>query len=432
MPIRVAELPPLTLALTLACAAVSAAAALGKCSATDLALSWPLVARGQLWRLLTPFAYVDGLSMRFMAHLYFFSHFSAVLESGYYAGRTPAYALTLLGGLGAMLVGCLVAPDLEQPFLMTPLAFFVMHLWSSTEPEEPVEIFGSLKTTGAMLPYWLLAALVAATGSAGAMPAMLGIGASVFVDCFRDEVPVSTASAAAVSAASTDAQAVQADGAKPRAEAPKRWLLLGVLALAIGAWQLQRGAAGGGAAGSKHGAQCAQLRWALEIDEPLNTSAAVGPADANASDPLAELLARALSFAPLAPPPSPAGSGDAGDVNGTGSAGAEGATDEASAPAGVDESSASWGPRQIFALFEELSSIWRSKQKARSSKPALSAGAAAAGGGGSAGSALGRQARGEGSGEDDERPAAEAVDELLATLQAQLVDTLAQFDVPDT
>jgi len=433
MPIRVAELPPLTLALTVACAGVSAMAATGRFSASDLALSFPLIARGQLWRLMTPFAYVDGLSMRFMAWLYFFSHFSAALESGYYAGRVHHYALALLGGLCAMLAGCLLMPDLEQPYLMTPLAFFAVQLWACSEPAQPVELFGALKTSGGMLPYWLLGAHAAIHGGEPALPAMLGMGAAVFVDCFRDDLPASyttAAKAASAGAAAAKAALIPAvNGAADRSASVMRKrgpIIAAAIAVTLVAWQWQRGAAGV-EAGSRHGMMSAQLRWAIKVEVPpvasplseaAGEAAAAGtdPALNGTSDALGELLARALAAAPIAAPNANASAGA--------DEGAQGEASEALAAnegGGEESAAAQWGPRQIFALYEELSQTWRSKQKARSPKPALSSA--------SAGGAAPRSRRA------DEMPAdrtAESVDEMLAAMQSQLVDTLAQYDVPDS
>ena len=113
------------------------------------------MALGQPWRLVTAFLYADGFSLEFVLRLHVISSLSHSLEfalAGPHVSPTPPSAATVMAaaakplariapmlqyGLvlacGMVLIGCATVArpsDLSQPFLMTPLLFFIAYLVS--------------------------------------------------------------------------------------------------------------------------------------------------------------------------------------------------------------------------------------------------------------------------------------------------------------
>ena len=187
------------------------------------------VALEQPWRLVTAFLYADGFSLSFVLQLHLIACLSRQLEFAFAGPHvTPCplyiasaiaersapdgvlarlaapvqYAAALLGGMLLIALSTVARPtDLGQPFLMTPLLFYLAYLASRLAPASGFAIGGVGVPYALWLPYGLLLFLAAVSGAGAAISAIGGVGGGLFMEIL-DVLPLSEALAAAAPVAS--------------------------------------------------------------------------------------------------------------------------------------------------------------------------------------------------------------------------------------
>eukprot|EP01059_Diplonema_ambulator_P031222 TRINITY_DN5673_c0_g1_i1.p1 TRINITY_DN5673_c0_g1~~TRINITY_DN5673_c0_g1_i1.p1 ORF type:complete len:203 (+),score=60.83 TRINITY_DN5673_c0_g1_i1:88-696(+) len=119
----------------------------------NIAYNWQLVARGQVWRLLTSFAFVDRLGMGFMFYLQTHFFMGLALESDKNtAGH--AYFLMLVMPLTILVV---VLLGVQAYFLSHALYTAIMFYFSQRHPNVPVSLMGLIVIPGSQLIWWTFA-----------------------------------------------------------------------------------------------------------------------------------------------------------------------------------------------------------------------------------------------------------------------------------
>ncbi|CAM9939603.1 unnamed protein product [Ascophyllum nodosum] len=122
-------------------------------SAAKLFYSWPLICRGQLWRLVTNFFYFGSMDLYFLFHMYFLVRYSRLLEEGEFRGRTGDFLWFLLFCASIM---TLSAPFVEISFLGRPLAFMMVYVWGRRNEHVRMNMLGMFPFTAPYLAWVLL------------------------------------------------------------------------------------------------------------------------------------------------------------------------------------------------------------------------------------------------------------------------------------
>ncbi|CAM9458785.1 unnamed protein product, partial [Hapterophycus canaliculatus] len=149
-------------------------------SSTKLFFSWPLICRGQVWRLVTSFFYFGTLDVHFLFHMYFLVRYSRLLEEGDFRGRAGDFVWFLLF-CASLMIGA--APYLGMSFLGRPLAFMMVYVWGRRNEHVRMNLLAIFPFTAPYLA-WVLLILSAVFGSplevdlVGALAALLTVSFS--------------------------------------------------------------------------------------------------------------------------------------------------------------------------------------------------------------------------------------------------------------
>lgn len=161
-----ASLPPLTKLYGTACFATTALLSAGLLEVAPLPLLWPLVLRGQLWRLLTTFIFLGQFSMSFCVNMLWMCagcappafppdprrsfRYGVQLESQTYAGKGGDYLYCLLVLAAACLASTALLPGV---ILSSSLILALVYVWSRANQTARVSFFGLFQVEGFYLPF---------------------------------------------------------------------------------------------------------------------------------------------------------------------------------------------------------------------------------------------------------------------------------------
>ncbi|CAM9308785.1 unnamed protein product [Ectocarpus sp. 8 AP-2014] len=155
------DIPVVTRVYLTAAFVTTAMCQLDATSSTKLFFSWPLICKGQVWRLVTNFFYFGALDVHFLFHMYFLVRYSRLLEEGDFRGRTGDFVWFLLF-CASLMIGA--APYLAMNFLGRPLAFMMVYVWGRRNEHVRMNLLGMFPFTAPYLP-WVLLLLSAILGS---------------------------------------------------------------------------------------------------------------------------------------------------------------------------------------------------------------------------------------------------------------------------
>ena len=137
----------------------------------------------QLWRVVSAFFWVDGIGAGFAMQFWLFGMYSSLLEFRHFAddGKYAAlrYVGTLAAGAAQILMLAAALGTSATLSLAHPLTFYVVGLWSRSEPHRSFELFQLGSVRGAFVPWCLLALCVPLTGLECALYNVAGIGAAL-------------------------------------------------------------------------------------------------------------------------------------------------------------------------------------------------------------------------------------------------------------
>ncbi|KAJ3292694.1 hypothetical protein HDU79_001153 [Rhizoclosmatium sp. JEL0117] len=153
------ELPIITRSYITLVVAETLACQLDLVQPFQLHFSYDLVFKGhQYWRLVTSFLYFGGLSVDFIFHMFFLVRYSRTLEEGYFRGRTVDFAWMLMLSMAAIVTLTPIASPKPGsiPFLISPLTFTLIYLWSRKNPQMRMHFFGLFVISAAYLPWVFL------------------------------------------------------------------------------------------------------------------------------------------------------------------------------------------------------------------------------------------------------------------------------------
>ena len=127
---------------------------MGYLSPLDLCLSFPLMCeKGEYWRLLTNFAYFEGLSINFFVHMHFIYQYFRRSEQHFYYRNTSEFITMLIFGAVVMLI---VAYFRETLFLSMSFLYYVLYIWCRRNPHEYMHVLGVMAIPAPYLPYLFL------------------------------------------------------------------------------------------------------------------------------------------------------------------------------------------------------------------------------------------------------------------------------------
>eukprot|EP00754_Rhynchopus_humris_P050354 Rhum_TRINITY_DN8918_c0_g1::Rhum_TRINITY_DN8918_c0_g1_i1::g.30636::m.30636/K13989/DERL2_3; Derlin-2/3 len=132
-----------------------------------LYLNYNLVAKGQLWRLLTSFLFFGSFSVQFIFNMHFLYFYSRRLEEHYYHRNTSRFCFMLLFGAAFMLA---VSASLDIPFLSNSLVMMILYVWARRNPDEHLSLYGLFTVSVPYMPLLM------------AMLQYFGFGGSVYSD----------------------------------------------------------------------------------------------------------------------------------------------------------------------------------------------------------------------------------------------------------
>jgi len=156
------EIPPVSRCYLLLATLTSAACAFDIVSPLSLYFNVRLIARGQLWRLVTTFLYFGSPGLDFVLHMYFLVRYSRMLEEGReFHRKTSDFAWLLVFG---MTIICLIAPFLNVTFFGSSLTFMMVYVWARRNENVQLSFLGLLPFRAPYLP-WVLLSFSAVLGS---------------------------------------------------------------------------------------------------------------------------------------------------------------------------------------------------------------------------------------------------------------------------
>lgn len=167
-------------------ALVGLLSALGLLPVEALAMDSRLVREElQLWRLVSAFFSVDGIGTGFAVQLWMFGMYSSLLEGRHWTDNRKYAALwytaTLATGASQILLLATALSTSPAFSLAHSLTFFVIGLWSRSEPQRSVELF-QLPVRAAFVPWCVLAMNMPLTGVEGALYNTIAIGVALMFE----------------------------------------------------------------------------------------------------------------------------------------------------------------------------------------------------------------------------------------------------------
>lgn len=128
----------------------TAACALELVSPLSLYFNYSLIAKGQLWRLVTSFLFFGLFSLDFVFHMYFLIRYCRLLEENSFRGpgRRGDFVVFIL--FCAVLMS-LIAPFVNVPFMSSSLTFAMVHLWGRRNPHIRMNFLGLFTFTASYL-----------------------------------------------------------------------------------------------------------------------------------------------------------------------------------------------------------------------------------------------------------------------------------------
>ena len=134
----------------------TAACALDLVSPFALYFNWKLVARGEVWRLVSNFFFFGLFNLDFLFHMYFLLRYCRELEeSPEFRGRTADFVTLII--FGAVLMS-LIAPYTKVQFLGSSLTFMMVHVWGQmrSNSHQRMMLLQIIPFTAPYLPWVLL------------------------------------------------------------------------------------------------------------------------------------------------------------------------------------------------------------------------------------------------------------------------------------
>lgn len=119
-------------------------------------LSWPLILKLQVWRLVTPFFYLGGFSFNLLILLVWLLTYGKTLETNTFQFSSPDYVYMLLFGMGCMAVASLL-PFFHFGFFASSLIFMLIYVWSRNFPTSNVSIMGLVTIEAFYVPFAFVA-----------------------------------------------------------------------------------------------------------------------------------------------------------------------------------------------------------------------------------------------------------------------------------
>lgn len=146
--------PPVTRLYVTSAFITTASCSLDIVSPFSLYFNLQLVAKGQVWRLLTNFFFFGALGIDFLFHMFFLARYCRLLEEGSFRGRTSDFALMLLfGGILMCLTSVFIS---APPFLGSSLAFMMVYVWARRNDDVRMSFLGLFAFHAPFLPWVLL------------------------------------------------------------------------------------------------------------------------------------------------------------------------------------------------------------------------------------------------------------------------------------
>lgn len=149
----------------------------------NLHLSLRSLARGQVWRLVTPFLFFDRFSVNFFFHMLWLYQFSRQLEEQHWRRRSARLLFLTLCGGAAILVMAVVAEltlGHSVPFLSHSLVVMTVYWWGVRFPDEWVSLYGIFNLQGRNLCFAIFGAGLLFGQSPVADVIGIGVGAAVW------------------------------------------------------------------------------------------------------------------------------------------------------------------------------------------------------------------------------------------------------------
>ncbi|KNH05395.1 DER1-domain-containing protein [Perkinsela sp. CCAP 1560/4] len=148
------DIPVITRTYLTLCTALAVGISLNILSPLAVCLSFPIIReKGEYWRILTNFAYFEGLGINFFIHIHFVYMYFRRSEQHFYHRHTADFVAMLLFGATALLI---VAYFYEILFLSMPLMYYVLYIWCRRNPYEYMHVLGVMPVPAPYLPYLFL------------------------------------------------------------------------------------------------------------------------------------------------------------------------------------------------------------------------------------------------------------------------------------
>eukprot|EP01065_Artemidia_motanka_P036326 TRINITY_DN44246_c0_g1_i1.p1 TRINITY_DN44246_c0_g1~~TRINITY_DN44246_c0_g1_i1.p1 ORF type:complete len:217 (+),score=55.12 TRINITY_DN44246_c0_g1_i1:63-713(+) len=174
--------PPVTRAYLSAVCLATTLTTLEVISPHSLYLNWKLVGEGEVWRVLTNFAYIGEFGVEFAFQAMFLHLDASALEEH---GRTSRFAFVLLTGALVMLA---IAWFFRIDFMSHTMTFMITYIWSKRNPDAQIALCGFLVVSAPLLP-WVLLIADACYDSSGAFQNAMGIAIGHVIWYVEDVVP---------------------------------------------------------------------------------------------------------------------------------------------------------------------------------------------------------------------------------------------------
>lgn len=145
--------PPLTRYLLSFSISLSLGVYLEFTNPLKLYFNWPLICKGQLWRLITSIFYKGELSTHAIFDFFLFAHYSGQLEKTAFRHKPADYIMFLVFGCSSILF-CAYIFGIQ--FLSSCLSSMMMYVWARKNPTIVINFLDVFQFRACYLPYFTL------------------------------------------------------------------------------------------------------------------------------------------------------------------------------------------------------------------------------------------------------------------------------------
>lgn len=146
------SVPPLTRLMLCISVGLSLSVSLELVSPLKLYFNWPLICKGQYWRLVSSLFYKGELSAHTVFDFFIFYRYSSILEKQAFRNKPAHYIVFFVFGcLNFLLAGY----ALGLQFMSNCISTMMLYIWARLHPNIPFNFFNVFQFRSCFLPHFM-------------------------------------------------------------------------------------------------------------------------------------------------------------------------------------------------------------------------------------------------------------------------------------